>query len=82
MITKGNNCLAPKGHVNEMEVSHFISTASHMGFPHVSKSGSLEYALSRDMETSTSRKSRFFVTISLTFNYVPTYDSSLVDPPG
>ena len=32
MITKGKNCLAQKGDINEMEVTHLASLASHMGF--------------------------------------------------
>ena len=72
MITEWNDLLALKEHVNEMEVSHLVSQASDIGFPHVSKSGSPKYVFLHDMETSTSSKSRFLVKISLTLNYVPT----------
>ena len=32
MVTKGNRCLAPNGHVNEIEVSCLVSPASHVSF--------------------------------------------------
>ena len=85
MITKGNKCLAqkghvsernkhlaPKGHVSEMGVPHLASSASHMGFFTFSKFGFSRYVLSHEMETSMSSNSRFLVTISLTLNYVRT----------
>ena len=72
MTIKGNKCLAPKGHVNEVEVSCFVSRASHMGFFTFSKSKFPRYVLYNEIEISTSRNSRFLVAISLTINYVPT----------
>ena len=80
-ITKGNNFLEPKGHVNEMGVSRLISMTPHMGFLTFSKSGFPSYMLDHEMETPTFRKLGFLATISLTHNYVPTKHSSLVNPP-
>ena len=52
MITKGNKCLAPKGNVNEMELSCLVSLVSHMGFFTFSKSRFRRYVLSHDIENS------------------------------
>ena len=72
MITKGNTCLAPEGHVNEMGILHLVSPALHMGLLMFSKIEFPSYVLSHEMETFMPIKSRFLVTISLSLNYVLT----------
>ena len=81
MVTKGNRFLATKGHANEFGVSRLVSIALHMGFLTFSKSDFPRDVLSHKMETYTFSKLEYILTISLTLNYVPTYDSSSVDPP-
>ena len=71
MTTKGNKCLALKGHVNEIEFSCLVGSASHIGFFAFSKFGFPRYVFSHEMEIYASSKSKFLVTISLTLNYVP-----------
>lgn len=51
ITTKVNNWLAPKGHINEMEVYVCKSHLPH-GFPHVSTSRLPNYVMSHYMETS------------------------------
>ena len=51
ITTKGKKCLAPKGTVNEMEVSHLVSLGSHFGCFMFSNPDSPVHVLYHEMET-------------------------------